>query len=307
MIERPKTKDRAAGRWGEILPALGVSPNFLKNRHGPCPICGGRDRFRFDNKDGSGSYYCNQCGPGDGITMLRKLHGWDFATACGEIDRVLGDAAPLGVQPDRSRQRDETKRLRAIERALSSACHPDVVEAYLRRRGLAVSSPVLRGDRACAYYDEDGNLVGRYPAMLAPILGPDGSLQSVHRTYDATVTPRKKILPAVRTINGGAVRLIEATDELAVAEGIENALAVHQMYRLPVWATITAHGMEVFEPPEGLRRLLIFADNDHNCVGQAAAFNLAKRVLKDNRLQAEVMIPPRVGTDWLDVLLEEAA
>ena len=34
--------DFARGRWREILPKLGIPPESLRNRHGPCPICGGR-------------------------------------------------------------------------------------------------------------------------------------------------------------------------------------------------------------------------------------------------------------------------
>jgi putative DNA primase/helicase len=71
------TVTRARGRWPEILSALGIGISFLKNKHGPCPLCGGKDRFRFDNKDRTGSYFCNQCGSGSGIVMLRKLHDWD--------------------------------------------------------------------------------------------------------------------------------------------------------------------------------------------------------------------------------------
>ncbi len=54
------TIERARGRWSEILPRLGIDARFLRNRHGPCPLCGGKDRFRFDDRDGSGSYFCNQ-------------------------------------------------------------------------------------------------------------------------------------------------------------------------------------------------------------------------------------------------------
>ena len=84
------TIERARGRWREILPQLGIDTRFLVNKHGPCPLCGGRDRFRFDDRDGTGSYYCNQCGAGVGVILVRKLHGWDHETACDEIDKIIG-------------------------------------------------------------------------------------------------------------------------------------------------------------------------------------------------------------------------
>src|SRR5262249_61224385 len=87
------TIDRAEGRWQEILPLLGIATRFLHNRHGPCPIGGGKDRFRFDDKHGSGSYYCNQCGAGVGLILVRKLRGWDHKTACAEIDKIIGNIA----------------------------------------------------------------------------------------------------------------------------------------------------------------------------------------------------------------------
>src|ERR1700757_1705274 len=88
------TIERARHRWPEILPQLGIETRFLTNKHGPCPICGGKDRFRFDDKDGSGSYFCNQCGPGNGLTLICKKNGWDFKTACAEIDKIIGADAP---------------------------------------------------------------------------------------------------------------------------------------------------------------------------------------------------------------------
>ncbi len=87
-----ETKASACGRWRELLPALGIAQKYLVNRHGPCPLCGGRDRFRYDDRNRHGDYYCNQCGAGDGITLLRKKHGWSYAEVCCEIDRVLGTA-----------------------------------------------------------------------------------------------------------------------------------------------------------------------------------------------------------------------
>jgi putative DNA primase/helicase len=296
------TIERAQGRWQEILPQLGVETRFLTNRHGPCPLCGGKDRYRFDDRDGSGSYYCNQCGPGSGLLLVRKLRGWDHQTACDAFDKIIGtDRKPPPPSTTRS-PRDAAQKEAANRRLLNEARQPAVVETYLRRRGLTVTSPVLRGNSWCAYYDERTRSLGHFPAVIAPILGHDGSLQAVQRVYDADVTPRKKNSPPVDTIRGGAVRLHEPDSELGVAEGIENALAAHELFKVSVWAALSEGGIKSFQPPGGLRRLHVFADNDSNFVGQAAAYELARRLTRDG-LAIEVHVPPDADTDWLDVLV----
>ena len=69
MLNRLPLKDRAQGRWSGILPALGIGESFLTGKHGPCPLCGGKDRWRWDNREGRGTWICSKCGAGDGIAL----------------------------------------------------------------------------------------------------------------------------------------------------------------------------------------------------------------------------------------------
>jgi putative DNA primase/helicase len=299
------TIERARGRWKEILPQLGIAPRFLINRHGPCPLCkdGGRgkDRFRFDDKNGDGTYYCNQCGPGTGIIMVRKLLGLSHAEACKRVDEIIGtEYRPASPQP---KQRPEESRRRAIEKLLAEATDNGVVTNYLTRRGLSVSSPVLKGHPRCPYFDADGKLIVHLMAVVAPITGPDGSLQSVQRIYLGNVTPKKKKCTPIDTIKGAAVRLFDIGGELGIAEGVETALAANEIFKVPTWAALSANEIETFQPLAGLRRLHIFGDNDSNFVGQLAAYALADRLHREQPdLIIEVHIPDGVDTDWLDVL-----
>lgn len=293
------TIERARNRWREILPQMGIATGFLQNRHGPCPLCGGKDRFRFDDRDGTGSYFCNQCGPGPGLLLVQKLHKWNFATACTEIDKIIGNEAPAPRSEPRSD--DRADRLAACEKILGEACAPDIVGRYLHGRSLSVIPPVLQGHSRLAYV-EAGRYVGRYPAMLAPITGPEGELQSVHRTFLADLPTRKKIMPPVETIRGAAVRLFDPVDSLGVAEGIETAIAARELFDVPTWAALSTSGLKTFRPPDDIRRLIIFGDNDSIFAGQTAAYTLANRLARETSLDIEVNIPPGQPGDWLDVL-----
>lgn len=80
------------GQWYGVLSAF-IDPGFLRDRHGPCPGCGGTDRFRWDDRDGKGTFYCGGGGEpvsGDGFALLNHVCGWDFKHAANEVERVMG-------------------------------------------------------------------------------------------------------------------------------------------------------------------------------------------------------------------------
>jgi putative DNA primase/helicase len=292
------TAESARGRWPGILEHFGIDSSYLRNRHGPCPLCGGRDRFRFDDKEGRGTYYCSQCGPGDGMTLLRKFTGWTFKTAAEEIDKIIGTVATQQPRPSTKL----ADRLEGLKRILDQARSPHLVSDYLHRRGLSVTSEILQGHHGL-WHAETRRAV---PAVVAPVHDIQGNLRSVARIFLDDVTPRKKLAPAVGTVNGAAVWLYAAAPVMGVSEGIETALACRELFGLPTWSALSARGVESFEPPSECEVLRIFADNDSNGAGQCAAYTLAARLTRAG-LYTEVIIPPVRDTDWLDVLTHREA
>ena len=96
---RSRTTDEAIGRWPGILSSLGLDQQYLQNKHGPCPVCKGTDRYRFDDKAGRGTWICSHCGSGDGFKLLQNVFGWDFKRAAKEVDLIVGTvpAGPIAV------------------------------------------------------------------------------------------------------------------------------------------------------------------------------------------------------------------
>lgn len=53
---------------------------------GPCPFCGGCDRFRVWPNQDRGRYWCRVCGKhGDAIDYLKETRGLSFRDACAEL------------------------------------------------------------------------------------------------------------------------------------------------------------------------------------------------------------------------------
>ena len=141
-------------------------------------MCKGTDRYRFDNKDGRGSWFCSKCGAGDGFSLLRKLNGWSFAEAAREVERVLGISkqdAPRQEFTDEQKQQN-LRRVYSQSRAVVTG---DVVWTYLNHRTGIVNVPNTIRLHPSLRYDAGQ----AYPAMLALVAMPDGKPSTMHRTW----------------------------------------------------------------------------------------------------------------------------
>jgi putative DNA primase/helicase len=301
MIE-PLT-DRARGRWHGILTEFGVSPKLLVNRHGPCPLCGGNDRFRFDDKDGRGTWICNHCGAGDGPELVKRLANVDFKDAAKLVEKFIGRIPKRPPpKPTPPVTRDELGRI------------------WQRGRPIVPGSPAAKYlfSRCCLneFPLQLRDLSNGTAEMIAKVVDKGGMGVTLHRTFlteDGTKAngvgrSSRKLMPGPLP-DGVAIRLDFLADVsaaalgsglrwLGVAEGIETALSVRQMFRLPCWSLINSVMMQKWNPPDGVEKVIIFGDNDKSFTGQAAAYKLANRL--SAKLSVEVKIPDQVG-DWNDV------
>lgn len=306
MMMHVKLHERAQGRWQTILPALGIDRRFLSRKNGPCPMCGGKDRWRFTDLKGKGTWYCNQCLGGNGVALALKYTKLPFREVAERIERLLGEVAIDPIRTERS-DRDNRAFLNRLWMAPSGAPIrvDDPVDRWLRGRAVGMQS-YPKCLRACMRVRHSGPPVSWHHAMLAMVSDPSGKPATIHKTY-LTPDGKKAAVDKVRMFcagtvpAGGAVRLTPPAEVLGIAEGIETAFAAAVLFGIPTWAALNAGGLEKFEPPPETKRLVIFGDNDVNGVGQRATYALAARMA--SRIDVEPRIPAQANSDWNDALL----
>lgn len=287
---------QAQGRWADILAYHGIEREYLRNRHGPCPICQGRDRFRFDDKAGTGSYYCSGCGAGDGVSLLMKYCGFDFKTAANSVRQILGKCKMTTTTSTTIDTAKNEARLKKINSELKVFTPDCVALKYFASRGITKLPETDCHFHPGLDYWEDGQSMGKFPAIVSKFRTVTGETSTFHITYlnhdgsKLDVSAPKKMLPTIRPLSGSAIRLFPATDVLCIAEGIESALSVHMLDGLPVWAAGNAGNMAAMEIPESVKHVYIYADEDKNFCGVQAAYTLANRLkTKGDRLTVRVI------------------
>jgi len=299
-----RTVSAAKGKWRGILMHLGVPESVLVNKHGPCPLCASKDNFRFDNREGSGSWICT-CAAGDGMALAIAFTGKDFRTIAPEIDAITGNVTPDTIKRPISDD-DVRKALRKAWVDTTPISAGDVAMRYLASRGLGDDRlPAALRFGHCT--DGEGGL---RPTMLAVLSDPEGKPCTLHRTFlrpdgsaKADMDKPRKMMPGPIAL-GASVRLSEWTGgSLGVAEGIETALSAARLFELPVWAATSADLLRKWQWPDDVEDITIFGDNDTKFAGQAAAWVLAHRIAVKN-VPVIVKIPETPKTDWNDILLQ---
>ena len=94
-----RVMEAARGGWPSTLETLGIRTPKTK---APCPACGGKDRFRFDDNfkhKGDGVYICSQCVAGDGLNLVQSVMKTDALEAAKEVAGIIGYESQEEVSP----------------------------------------------------------------------------------------------------------------------------------------------------------------------------------------------------------------
>lgn len=294
-----KTADAARGKWRGILLQLGIEERFLRDKHGPCPMCGGVDRYRWDNKGGSGSYICGQCGAGNGFDLAMNVLGSSFVEIAKQVDDLVGNVKADAIR----KPLDEAKRVELLNNLWGQSkllVRGDLVCRYLAARGIVLAERIeaLRFHPRCRA--PNGS---EHPAMLAMVSNPDGTPVTLHRTFlgdgcKADMDEPRALMPGP-VPDGAAIQLSAPFEIMGIAEGIETALAASKKFGIPVWAAINSTMLKKWEPPAIAKEIVVFGDNDPKFGGAAAAYTLAHRLAVKGKA-VTVEIPQTRGHDWAD-------
>ncbi len=259
----------------------------------------------FDDLRG-GAFGCFRMGVSEVWTAIERDRMTPAERAA--LQRQVAQAKADREREQRDAWRRNGDRIAVQWRPCRPVVDGDPVDRYLRHR-LRVESfaaPECIRLHPAMPYVHDGVAIGTWPAMVAPILGPDDKVRALHRTYltaegrKADVPgPVKKLTPAAGLLSGGSIRLHEPrAGQLGVAEGIETALAAELGSGVPTVAASSAGVLARFQWPAGVRKLVIFADHDD--AGRKATDELRTRAQRAG-LAVVVMTPTGPGLDWCDV------
>ncbi|WP_025151656.1 DUF927 domain-containing protein [Morganella morganii] len=301
-----EVKLKANGQWQGILSAVGA--DVPVNTHTACPACGGKDRFRFDDKDGNGTFICNQCGAGDGLDLVQRVLGVGVTEAAKEIAGIIGIDTRSDHQPARERTQDSMQQ-QSHKAAQQQKEAGDAAEKQKRftARYSSLLPQVQQGESV--YLAGKGLSCFMLPllsdgAILLPLVNATGTV-----TGAQTIKPdggKRLLTDSTKKGSYYPVNAPENVSEVIIAEGLATALTCHVIR--PDALTVAAmdagnmiHVAKHFREQYARATIIIAADNDADNevnTGREKAESAARAV------NGQVTIPATSG-DWNDVYQAE--
>src|SRR6516164_6971922 len=257
---------------------------------GPCPRCGGRDRFAVNVR--KQVWNCRGCAKGgDVIDLVKHIDGGTLGEAVKTLTGMSArPTSPTRPTPPAPKSDDDHER-RQREKAqwLWSQRQPiagTIAERYLREaRGYSGPLPPTVAFLP-ARNGKPPTMISAfaYPNEIEPgTLGEPANVEAVHLTTlkpdgsgKADITPNKIMIASPA---GNPIAVAAMSDSmwgLAITEGIEDALSIHAATGLGAWAAGSAPHLSklaaaiVRAEPECVH---VFADGD--VAGQRHAHELA--------------------------------
>lgn len=294
----------AVGNWPELLAAVGIDTPS-RGKHGPCPVCGGSDRFRLDDKGGRGTWICNQCGAGDGLDLVSKVTGKPPKEVAELLAPLVGLSAG-GLDPaERERIHQQQQ-----ARAEADAKQAEQLRQKAARRAAAImrscepgQAPYLVHKRLrwpCGALNRQVIAVGAmtFPAgsLVVPLIDEAGELVNVQLIDDRG---GKSYLAGGR--KAGAFHRIEGGELVAVVEGYATGLTVYLATGATVYCAMDAGNLLAVttiarrQHPEA--RILLCGDNDAHTSGNPGKTKAEQAAAAVGAL---VALPPEFSGDWND-------
>lgn len=305
----------------------------------PCPVCSaGTNRFVFDNSMGIGNNLCRKCDGGEGksaksrtgLKLIADIQGCTFDEACtlaGDwlkltpperyINQPSRPAPAPQEQGPQISEKDQQWAKKMISEALNGATDIEGTPAqrYLQSRGLKADYPIhnIRFNKIERYEKDQAPKSWQQNALIEKLTDPEGKLEGLQRVYlkdDDSKDTRKQTPKLTGNSNAQArasVKLFDPAEIMGIGEGIETALAAHELSNLPVWASLNSGRLKSWEPPAIAKTIFIFADLDVSNTGYAAAAELYSK-LKKRDLEVYLLMPGTVipegkqSVDFLDFL-----
>lgn len=292
-----KALDQFHGQWSTVLGNYGCQlPSGRK--HGPCPVCGGKDRFRFDDKNGRGTWFCSQCEPqsGGGLLLLSRFIN---KTVMETAKELIGDDELKTIAPKRVHIVDhDAVRAANIEQAKKGAA--------LLMASAVMGKHVYMGDKGFEgewlvngqpIYSKDG-VIPAGGLLLVPVYKA-GELVNVQKITEDGVK---------RPLFGGDMQGVHhiidgATKNIAVVEGYATGVTVNKLTTFKTYVAFNTGNLEEavrqvkIDYPES--NIVVFGDHDeidpaHNRRPGEYYANKAA-----DPFAAVVALPPELG-DWDD-------